>query len=176
MSDLWWDIPAGILLVSGAFLSFAAGVGITRFPDLLARMHAATKPQALGVMLMCGGLALRLHEPAVLWMLILVVGFQFLTNPVAAHMVGRAGYRTGQIPPEDLTKDELSDDQRAATMEFDTRLNAAATRVREQRAAEAATDSFASQSETVAERSVDPRADGSTEDSDPIPENRQDRD
>lgn len=125
MSDLWWDIPAGILLFSGAFLSLAAGVGITRFPDLLARMHAATKPQALGVIMVCTGLALRLHDGRVLWVLILVICFQLVTSPVAAHMVGRAGYRTGQIPPEDLVLDELGADQAKANKELDQRIKKA---------------------------------------------------
>ncbi|HEX5200436.1 MAG TPA: monovalent cation/H(+) antiporter subunit G, partial [Actinoplanes sp.] len=45
------DILAGACLVSGALLSLAAGVGLLRFPDLLSRMHAATKPQVLGLLL-----------------------------------------------------------------------------------------------------------------------------
>ena len=35
-----------------------------RFPDVLDRMHAATKPQVLGVLLLLVGLALRLRTAA----------------------------------------------------------------------------------------------------------------
>src|SRR3712207_7091206 len=43
------DVLASVCLLGGAFLAFAAGVGVLRFPDLLSRMHAGTKPQTLGL-------------------------------------------------------------------------------------------------------------------------------
>jgi multicomponent Na+:H+ antiporter subunit G len=108
------DVAAAIFLLGGALLAFAAGVGVVRFPDLLSRMHSATKPQVLGLVLVLLGLALRLRSGPALWMLILVVAFQLLTSPVAAHMVGRAGYRTGKVRHELLLVDELTADQDAA--------------------------------------------------------------
>ena len=108
------DVLAAVCLLGGALLAFAAGVGVVRFPDLLARMHSATKPQVLGLVLVLLGLALRLRSGPVLWMLLLIVAFQLLTSPVAAHMVGRAGYRTGKVRHEGLVVDELTADQLAA--------------------------------------------------------------
>jgi multicomponent Na+:H+ antiporter subunit G len=109
--DVVADVLAAVCLLGGALLAFAAGVGLLRFPDLLSRMHAATKPQVLGQVLILLGLALRLREGPILWMLLLVVVFQLLTSPVAAHMVGRAGYRTGKVGRELLVVDELTADQ-----------------------------------------------------------------
>jgi multicomponent Na+:H+ antiporter subunit G len=86
-------------------------VGLIRFPDLLARMHSATKPQVLGLVLVLIGLALRLRSGPALWMLVLIAAFQMLTSPVAAHMVGRAGYRTGKVGSDLLVVDELTADQ-----------------------------------------------------------------
>ena len=110
----WWDTVADvasvICLLGGALLAFAAGVGALRFPDLLARMHAATKPQVLGLVLCLIGLALRLRSGGAVWALVLVALFQMLTAPVAAHMVGRAGYRTGKVRGELLVVDELTAD------------------------------------------------------------------
>jgi multicomponent Na+:H+ antiporter subunit G len=40
--------------------------------------------------------------------------FQMLTAPVAAHMVGRAGYRTGKVRGDLLVVDELTADLRRA--------------------------------------------------------------
>ena len=40
-------------------------------------------------------------------MLVLVAAMQLLTTPVAAHMVGRAAYRTGQVREDLLLTDEL---------------------------------------------------------------------
>lgn len=109
------DVVASLCMLGGAFLAFAAGVGILRFPDLLARMHAGTKPQTLGLVLVLAGLALRLRSGGAVWALVLVVLFQMLTAPVAAHMVGRAGYRTGKVRTDLLVVDELTRDQERAT-------------------------------------------------------------
>ena len=105
------DVLAAVLLIGGAFLTLAAGVGILRFPDLLARMHAATKPQVLGLILMLTAEGLRVRSWSVVGVLLLIMAFQLLTAPIAAHMVGRAGFRTGQMKDGLLVKDELSEDQ-----------------------------------------------------------------
>lgn len=96
-------------LTAGALLSLAAGIGVLRFPDVLDRMHAATKPQVLGVLLLLVGLALRLRTPSDLGMLALVAVFQLATAPVAAQMVGRAAYRSGRVDRALLDTDELAD-------------------------------------------------------------------
>ena len=108
----WWDqvadVASMVCLMGGAFFAFAAGVGAVRFPDLLSRMHAGTKPQTFGLVLVLTGLGLRLRSGGAVWALALVVVFQLLTAPVAAHLVGRAGYRTGKVPKELLVLDELT--------------------------------------------------------------------
>lgn len=110
------DVLSGVLMLGGAFLSFAAGVGVLRFPDLLARMHAATKPQVLGLMLVLLGLELQLRTWRGAFVVLLVVLFQMLTAPVSAHMVGRAGYRTGKIRTDLLVIDELTADVQQAAL------------------------------------------------------------
>lgn len=116
-----FDIVSWVLLVAGAFLTFAAGLGLLRFPDLLSRIHTAAKPQVLGMVLLMIGLALRLREGRYLWMLLLVVAFQMLTAPVSAHLVARAGYRTGKVDRESLVVDELTRDLIIAKREADRR-------------------------------------------------------
>lgn len=110
------DVLSGVLMLGGAFLSFAAGVGVLRFPNLLARMHAATKPQVLGLMLVLLGLELQLRTWRGAFVVLLVVLFQMLTAPVSAHMVGRAGYRTGKIRTDLLVIDELTADVQQAAL------------------------------------------------------------
>lgn len=112
------DVIAGVLLLCGAFLTFAAAMGALRFPDLLARLHAAAKPQVAGLVLVLMGLAIRLREVHAIWMLVLVALFQMLTSPVNAHMVSRAGYRTGKVRAENLVVDELTRDLEAADREL----------------------------------------------------------
>jgi len=103
------DLVSLVLLILGGVLSVAAGVGLLRFPDPLARMHAATKPQILGVILVLLALALQSQSLSTAMMLVPVLLFQMLTAPISAHMVGRAGYRLRHFLREDLLVDELEE-------------------------------------------------------------------
>lgn len=110
------DLVAAVLLLLGGFLTLAAGVGLVRFPDALSRLHAATKPQVLGLVFVVVALALSSRSLSVLLALIPVLVFQMLTAPIAAHMIGRAGYRTKNFTRELLVVDELEDAvERAST-------------------------------------------------------------
>lgn len=103
------DVLGAVLLLLGAVLNLIAAIGLTRFPDLMTRMHSATKPQVLGLALIGLGLSLVLRDLAATLMLLLVVLAQMVTAPVAAHMVGRASYRAGQMRRDLLMADEISD-------------------------------------------------------------------
>ncbi|GER22370.1 hypothetical protein NCCP1664_08670 [Zafaria cholistanensis] len=98
---------AGVCLVVGCLMSLAAGIGMLRFPDLLSRMHAATKPQVLGLFLLLSAVAIELRSWALVPVLLLAWLLQLLTAPVSAHMVGRAGYRTKHLKRQTLLVDEL---------------------------------------------------------------------
>src|SRR5690606_39268734 len=50
--DTVLDAAAAVCLVLGALMSLAAAIGLVRFPDLLTRMHAGTKPQVFGLLLL----------------------------------------------------------------------------------------------------------------------------
>lgn len=101
------DTVTAVFLVVGALMSLGAAIGLLRFPDLMSRMHAATKPQVLGLFLMLAAIGLQMRTWWV-WPVLLVAWiFQLLTAPVSAHMVGRSAYRTKHGHREKLTKDEL---------------------------------------------------------------------
>ena len=102
------DAIASLLLLAGSVLAVLAGVGLHRFPDVFARMHAATKPATLGLVLLLAGAALRAGSPGDVAKLALVVGLQFLTAPVGAHMIGRAAYRAGTELSPATSVDELA--------------------------------------------------------------------
>jgi multicomponent Na+:H+ antiporter subunit G len=70
-------------------------------------MHAGTKPQVLGVLLVMVGGAIRLHGLSATWMLLLVAAFQLLTAPVSAHMISRVAYRRRHVRRDLLLVDEL---------------------------------------------------------------------
>ncbi|MGX1159169.1 multisubunit sodium/proton antiporter MrpG subunit [Arthrobacter sp. SLBN-100] len=105
--DYWIDLLSAVFMVVGAVLSLGAAIGLLRFPDLLSRMHAATKPQVLGLFLLLAAIGLQMRTWWVWPVLAVAWIFQLLTVPVSAHMVGRAGYRTKHLHRELLTADEL---------------------------------------------------------------------
>ncbi|WP_449277155.1 monovalent cation/H(+) antiporter subunit G [Leucobacter sp. GX24907] len=102
------DVVVLTLLVLAAALSAAAGIGLLRFPDALSRLHAATKPQIFGLLLVIAAVALDQRSLGTLFALVPVFVFQSLTAPVAAHMVGRAAYRSGQLDTASMVADELA--------------------------------------------------------------------
>jgi multicomponent Na+:H+ antiporter subunit G len=112
--NLVLDTIGALFLLLGAMLCFAASVGLVRFPDVLTRMHAATKPQTLGLLFAVIGVGFSLQSVKVLGVLLLIAVLQLLTAPVSAHMVGRTAYRTGQVRRDLLTEDDLADDLAAA--------------------------------------------------------------
>jgi multicomponent Na+:H+ antiporter subunit G len=101
------EVVVSALLLSGVALAVVAGVGLVRFPDVFSRMHAATKPATLGLLLVTLGAALAMDDGSDRAKLLLVAAFQFVTAPVAAHMIGRAAYRSGIGALDELVVDEL---------------------------------------------------------------------
>ena len=52
---LVWLLIVAVLVLSGSALALTAAIGVVRFPDTLSRMHAASKPQVLGLLLVLAG-------------------------------------------------------------------------------------------------------------------------
>lgn len=106
------DVVSATAILAGTALAFTAGLGLQRFPDVFARMHAATKPATLGLMLVLFGTALRVANLGDVAKLVLVVALQFVTAPVGAHMIGRATYRAGTELSTGTLVDELAGHER----------------------------------------------------------------
>lgn len=104
------DLLGAALVLLGCFLCFAAALGIVRFPDVVSRMHAATKPQTLGLILLAAGVEVSLRTWASFGTLVLIAALQLVTAPVSAHLVGRTVYRTDQVRHDLLARDDLADD------------------------------------------------------------------
>ena len=103
------DVLASILVLAGSMLALTAAIGVVRFPDTLSRMHAATKPQVLGLLLVLMGAALRLRGHPDVGMLILAGLFTLITAPVVANRVGQLAYREQSFRDDLLTKDDMAD-------------------------------------------------------------------
>ncbi len=101
------DLFAALLQLLGAGFMLIAALGLYRMPDLLTRMHATTKAGVLGAGLMLLGLLFLHPEVHTAVRVIAIVGFTVLTAPIAAHVIGRAGYFSGVALWEGTIKDEL---------------------------------------------------------------------
>lgn len=95
------EVLIAFLLLTGVGLNVAAAVGLHRFPDVLTRMHAASKPAMLGVVSALVAAALALGNLDAAMKLALVAGLQLATTPTGSHMVGRAVWKDrSQIHPD----------------------------------------------------------------------------
>jgi len=114
--DVVVDTAVWILVLIGALLCLTAAIGLLRLRDVPSRLHAATKPQVLGLLLICLAIALSQRSVigVVLGLLLVapVVLMQFATAPLSAHMVGRQAYRNGTIDERSLVVDELAESKR----------------------------------------------------------------
>lgn len=106
--DTVLDVASLLLILAGAILCLTAAIGLIRFRDVPTRLHAATKPQVLGFVLICLAIALAMRSWPVVAFLAPIVIIQLATAPLSAHMVGRQAYRNGTIDRSTLYVDELA--------------------------------------------------------------------
>lgn len=103
------EIVAALLVVAGGLFALAAALGVLRLPDVLIRMHASTKAGTLGCGLMLVAAAVHFGEIGIVARAVAAIVFLMLTAPVAAHMIGRAAYRTGVPLWHGTVIDELAE-------------------------------------------------------------------
>ncbi|MBN2231489.1 MAG: monovalent cation/H(+) antiporter subunit G [Deltaproteobacteria bacterium] len=86
------------LLVIGCFFFLTGTIGLVRFPDFYARMHATGKSDTLAVF--CCLLALAIHHGLALdsFKLLLIAVFVYVANPTGTHAICRAAFRAGVKP------------------------------------------------------------------------------
>lgn len=95
-------------LALGTFFMFVGALGVARLPDLYMRMSASAKSSTLGAGFILLAAALHFGDDlGVTARAIATIGFLVLTAPVAAHMIGRAGYYSGSKLWSGSVLDEL---------------------------------------------------------------------
>ena len=98
-----------VLVLVGAALTLVASIGVVRFPDVLARMHALTKASTVGVVLVLLGGAVTLDPPNDVTTLLLAASLQLLTMPVATNLMSRSTYMARGITGHVDGVDELAE-------------------------------------------------------------------
>lgn len=86
------ELVSSIFILLGAIFVFNAVVGVIRFPNTLATMHANSKPQTLGLLFIIIGLLIYLHSWTATGMLLLCFVFTLLTVPAVNYTLARVYY------------------------------------------------------------------------------------
>lgn len=119
-----FTVIAAILIIAGLVFFFGAAVGLLRFPDFYARMHAAGKGDTLSSLLVISGFAVHqiggVHDLSHDWPVLLVVlkllaivVFIYLTSPTSTSALADAGWEDGIDPViEPGRENHLEDDLR----------------------------------------------------------------
>ena len=97
-----------LLALVGAVLVLLSAIGVLRFDDVFARLHALAKASTIGVLLVLIGAAVNLHDLDDRTTVILAALLHLLASPPASTMVSRAAYLAGRLPPDAV--DERRDD------------------------------------------------------------------
>jgi multicomponent Na+:H+ antiporter subunit G len=97
--DIITEILISAGLLGGSFFCLVSAFGCMRMKDSYTRMHVATKAVAFGGALLV--ITYILAQPTLQNTVIgaMVIGFFYMTLPLAGHFLGRAIYRRG-IPPQ----------------------------------------------------------------------------
>lgn len=76
-------------LTVGTFFMFVAALGIFRMPDVYNQLHTSTKAITVSLVNLLLGAMIDVGSISVVMKATLIIGFQFMTAPVAAHMISR---------------------------------------------------------------------------------------
>ncbi|MEZ5323308.1 MAG: monovalent cation/H(+) antiporter subunit G [Microthrixaceae bacterium] len=88
-----------VALVGSVFVLVSA-IGVVRFDDVLARLHALSKASTLGVLLILGGAAVDLQHINDVTSVVLASVLHLLMSPPAANMLSRATYLISPLPDD----------------------------------------------------------------------------
>jgi multicomponent Na+:H+ antiporter subunit G len=83
-------------LVGGCALILLSAFGVWRMPDVICRGHALSAASTLGLGLLLAALWFELGGIETLVKVVLIMVFQFLTIPVAGHLLANLAWRNGQ--------------------------------------------------------------------------------
>lgn len=88
----WAEWVVSSLIIIGSLFALVGSIGLARLPDFMARLHAPTKSTTLGVGgVILGSIAYFSVSSAVSMHELLITIFLFLTAPISAHLLAKAG-------------------------------------------------------------------------------------
>lgn len=100
------EIIGLILLFSGLIVFIICTVGLFRFKYVLDMMHAAALGDTMGIFLTVIGIVFLSSTLSQVLKLLSVVGFIWLTSPVATHLIGKTELLTYKNVDEFVRRNE----------------------------------------------------------------------
>ena len=82
-------IIAALLMAAGLVTLVATAVGLFRFHYVLNRIHAASKCDTFGILLIFSSLIVTFGWDIASLKLLLIIVFLWIANPVTAHLIAR---------------------------------------------------------------------------------------
>ena len=98
--DLTIEVISWILIVAGSAFNVIGAIGMVRFPDFWARLHAISVSDSAGVLLLLAGMALQSGLTLISVKLVIIGIFLFITGPTSTHAVASAALVSGLRPKE----------------------------------------------------------------------------
>ena len=92
------EILSWCCFLLGGFLCLSGGVGLLRFPDFFARVHAVGVTETLATPLLLIGVMLQVGVSLDSAKLLLVMIFVLATNPTASNAMAKAALHGGHRP------------------------------------------------------------------------------
>ena len=92
------EIVSYVLIFSGAFFCLVGAIGVLRFPDVYARMHAAGITDTIGALLVVLGLLILAGVSLAAVKLLFILAFLWMASPTATHALAKAA-RHGGVDP-----------------------------------------------------------------------------
>jgi len=96
MDLIFWVMA--VLLIAGAVLALAGGVGVMRFPDFYTRMHAVGITDTLCSALILIALMVHFGLSLASLKVLLILVFLLFTCPTASHALARTARKNGVEP------------------------------------------------------------------------------
>lgn len=85
-------VLAEVCLVLGAAFTLLAGIGVVRFPNTAARMHAGAKAPVLGMIMIAIGAVILVGDWRTAAIIVLAIALQLIASPVGSQMLARSVY------------------------------------------------------------------------------------
>lgn len=117
LASVWTFLryPLGsAMCLLGALLCIVGTIGVIRFPDFYTRLHAASVTDTAGAALVIFGMVVMAPDWLIVFKLMAMFVFLFLTSPTASHALANAAYTAGLQPKIGSGGDSFDDDQGGA--------------------------------------------------------------